>query len=396
MLAARPRLARNAAQPSLLLVALWALLCLTQPALSSPTAKDSDAADAFDPTALPDCSDTPISVSQLQLAAQADVVVTGITLAAGPGAGRCDPTTGNLNIALDNSTQPATNFIVLGIQCVHKGLLSCRNNAEDTKDCLILIAAPNSNESAPCSLAQGERYQVYLQKQTNGCDGYYLSMYERVYHSVRRPLGGTGCTFYPTYPLPSDLSTRLNQTCSQPKACDASVCDASVSKSPCVGDPAVTCLRKSCPGKYMYFNAIMPEDTCYEVYSYATSGIPTNCYGRRYINNRIRQLAGNVSDPVGADAYNASATAATANASVGSGKSPAPSPAAGTPARSTPSPQTKPPNAATAPTGARSTVPSEGKSPAPATSRSAPASSPPPASSSDTTLLGRLAQSIKG
>jgi hypothetical protein len=27
------------------------------------------------------------------------------------------------------------------------------------------------------------------------------------------------------------------------------------------------------------------------VYSYATSGLPTNCYGRRYINNRIRQLA---------------------------------------------------------------------------------------------------------
>ncbi len=29
---------------------------------------------------------------------------------------------------------------------------------------------------------QGERYQVYLQKQTNGCDGYYLTMYERVFH----------------------------------------------------------------------------------------------------------------------------------------------------------------------------------------------------------------------
>lgn len=43
-----------------------------------------------------------VGVSQLELAANADVVITGITLAAGPGAGMCDNKTGALNIALDN------------------------------------------------------------------------------------------------------------------------------------------------------------------------------------------------------------------------------------------------------------------------------------------------------
>ncbi len=44
-----------------------------------------------------------------------------------------------------------------------QGLLSCRANAEDTKDCLILVVAPAMKDAAPCSLAQGERYQLYLQ-----------------------------------------------------------------------------------------------------------------------------------------------------------------------------------------------------------------------------------------
>ncbi len=40
------------------------------------------------------------------------------------------------------------------------------------------------------------------------CAGYYLTMYEKVFHSVRRPLGGTGCSFYPTFPAPDDLQVR--------------------------------------------------------------------------------------------------------------------------------------------------------------------------------------------
>ncbi len=40
----------------------------------------------------------------------------------------------------------------------------------------------------------------------------------------------------------------------------------------------------------MYFNAIFPDETCYEMYSYVTSGLPVNCYGQRYINNRIREI----------------------------------------------------------------------------------------------------------
>lgn len=40
----------------------------------------------------------------------------------------------------------------------------------------------------------------------------------------------------------------------------------------------------------MYYNAIMPSETCYELYTYRTSGLPVNCYGQRYINNRIREI----------------------------------------------------------------------------------------------------------
>ncbi len=39
------------------------------------------------PLELPDCADLPITVGQRDLADQADIVLTGITLAAGPGAG---------------------------------------------------------------------------------------------------------------------------------------------------------------------------------------------------------------------------------------------------------------------------------------------------------------------
>ena len=42
----------------------------------------------------------------------------------------------------------------------------------------------------------------------------------------------------------------------------------------------------------MQFNAILPTETCYELYTYRTSGLPVNCYGRRYINNRIQELQG--------------------------------------------------------------------------------------------------------
>lgn len=158
-------------------------------------------------------------------------------------------------------------------------------------------------------------------------------------------------------------------------ACSVDSCSPYITRSPCANDTATSCALKTCPGKYMYFNAILPQvsnrvqracmhaaprmirawppvhaymcklrenppahaclvpmqhgrdgdgmpqqslgqslpcvgdsaplsqsllrmpacldlqETCYELYTYQTSGLPVNCYGQRYINNRIAQLA---------------------------------------------------------------------------------------------------------
>lgn len=90
------------------------------------------------------------------------------------------------------------------------------------------------------------------EKTVGGCGGYYLSMYERVYHSVRRPLGGTGCVFYPCYPPQDDLVQRLTTKCDQPlEKCEVDKCDPAVTRSPCANDTALACTAKRCPGKHM-------------------------------------------------------------------------------------------------------------------------------------------------
>lgn len=47
----------------------------------------------------------------------------------------------------------------------------------------------------------------------------------------------------------------------------------------------------ACHGREACRACLEPQETCYELYTYKTSGLPVNCYGQRYINNRIAQLA---------------------------------------------------------------------------------------------------------
>lgn len=238
-----------------------------------------------------ECADVAISATQLALATQADIVVTGVALAAGPGAGLCHEN-GTLTPRLDQAGEAAsgTSFILLGLQCVHKGMIQCRPNDEDAGDCLILVETPVLPDSQPCALTGGQRYMFFLQSQTAGCPGLYLAMYERAYHTIRRPLGGTGCSFYPAFPAADDLTAKVNGACPSPARCPVDRCSPTVTRSPCANDTAVVCELKECEGKFMYYNAIMPADTCYELYTYRTSGLPVNCYGRRYISNRIREI----------------------------------------------------------------------------------------------------------
>ncbi|PNH12296.1 hypothetical protein TSOC_000758 [Tetrabaena socialis] len=180
-------------------------------------------------------------------------------------------------------------------------------------------------DSEPCALTGGQRYMFFLQvgqrgdregaeaqhdirmnsnlaitrgaktimAQPGDCPGYYFAMFSRAYHTIRRPLGGTGCAFYPGFPVVEDMITRVNGQCSEEDRtvpCDVDRCDPLITKSPCANDTNCECDLKLCGGKYMYYNAILPSERCYELYTYKTSGLPVNCYGQRYINNRIREI----------------------------------------------------------------------------------------------------------
>lgn len=42
-------------------------------------------------------------------------------------------------------------------------------------------------------------------------------------------------------------------------ACSVDSCSPYITRSPCANDTATSCALKTCPGKYMYFNAILPQ-----------------------------------------------------------------------------------------------------------------------------------------
>ncbi|PNW85554.1 hypothetical protein CHLRE_03g192100v5 [Chlamydomonas reinhardtii] len=268
-----------------------------------------------------ECADVPVTSTQLELAGMAQVIVTGVVLAAGAGAGHCYPNgtlvpmpdDGSSSTGASSSSSTPTSYILLGLQCVHKGLVRCRQHEGDGGDCLILVEAPVLPDSQPCALTGAQRYMFFLQpadpasgdqqQQAAGssssssgsgpqqCPGLYYAQFQRAYHTIRRPLGGTGCAFYPAFPPPGDMVHQLGGVCQGSEArCTLDRCDPAVTRSPCANDTAAVCDLKTCAGKFMYFNAIFPDETCYEMYSYVTSGLPVNCYGQRYINNRIREI----------------------------------------------------------------------------------------------------------
>ncbi|GIL42610.1 hypothetical protein Vafri_556 [Volvox africanus] len=125
-----------------------------------------------------ECADVPISTSQLELANMAELIVTGVVLAAGAGSGVCHPN-GTLTPMPDDLSNSApggadppqspkrppsnSSFVLVGLQCTHKGLVRCRNNSDDLGDCLVLVEAPVLPDSAPCALTGGQRYMFFLQ-----------------------------------------------------------------------------------------------------------------------------------------------------------------------------------------------------------------------------------------
>lgn len=283
--------------------------------------------------AVSDCPDVSIKYSTKQLAERASVVATGVVIGAGPGTGACHlppvPPTADRRVVMtlepNITTASGKNFLVVVLQCIHKGLVRCRNNPADGRTCVVLVEAPALEDSTPCVLRPKQRLMFFLEPRravasalsggaaATTCAGHYTTTYKQIFHSVRRPLGGAGCTPYPCYLDPDDMTKRLSQECVGPlDSCDdvGDVCalqpeaastlplsnstssadDAAGALSPCAGDPTLMCAVKACPGKWMFHNAILPSGTCYPVYSYATSGFPTNCFGSRYLSYRLHQI----------------------------------------------------------------------------------------------------------
>ncbi|GFR40537.1 hypothetical protein Agub_g1110, partial [Astrephomene gubernaculifera] len=110
-----------------------------------------------------ECSDVPVSTSQLELAKRADIIVTGVVLAAGAGSGLCHDNGTLVPLPDSPSTKSSsgTSFVLVGLQCVHRGLVRCRTNTEDAGDCLLLLEAPVLADSVPCALTGGQRYMFF-------------------------------------------------------------------------------------------------------------------------------------------------------------------------------------------------------------------------------------------
>ncbi|KAG2482366.1 hypothetical protein HYH03_018686, partial [Edaphochlamys debaryana] len=127
-----------------------------------------------------ECCDIPVKTSQLELAGMAETIVTGVVLGAGAGRGQCYPN-GTLAPLPDEGGAggaSGTSFILLGLQCVHRGLVTCRSHSGDDGDCLILVEAPVLPDSQPCTLTGGQRYMLFLQEQQGPCGGYYYAMFQ--------------------------------------------------------------------------------------------------------------------------------------------------------------------------------------------------------------------------
>lgn len=144
-----------------------------------------------------DCAEpTRVNVSK-SLAESADIVVTGLVVAAGKGNIICAPNNSTLpslasyaaskNVSIDslsgpdllveykpaaaNSSQGGNDgaILLVAVQCVHKGALACRRNSLDAKSgissCLVAVKVPaqqmpskgDNKTLAPCSVTPGFR-----------------------------------------------------------------------------------------------------------------------------------------------------------------------------------------------------------------------------------------------
>lgn len=254
-----------------------------------------------------DCSNPTVADLDLLLPRNSPIIVSGTLVAAGAGGGECVVTNttngtviGDLKASLNSNA--STNVMLVAVTCVHKGVLTCRNNQNDDKTvgCAILVESIQSEET--CGLVQGGRYMFFISKEghmdkdtgkliakpAKGCPGYYYTAYKTITQSVRAPISTNAyCIPFPAFPDPEkDFKAAMTQ-CASPATCAGDPC----ANNPCANSTAVECIPKLCSGKTMFGTYRFGKETCTPTLLDKSTGLPTTACLGSWADPRARAMA---------------------------------------------------------------------------------------------------------
>lgn len=131
------------------------------------------------------------------------------------------------------------------------------------------------------------RYTLLLSSKAGAsCDGVYSLQHSRITDSVRTHVGMQTCAPYPAWPSQdtsvngTGLAGVLGRSCPGSTAPEVARCEGSnnpcIGKAACASDTAVTCVPKSCVGKYMVSTRLLSVDPCQPVFISDVSGLPVD------------------------------------------------------------------------------------------------------------------------
>lgn len=122
-------------------------------------------------------------------------------------------------------------------------------------------------------------------KPAAACDGSYNLARPKVTESVRPHLsmgGANVCPPYPAWPSQSTLSNgdglagMLSQKCPGVAAVNKVQCSAPCKNQTCAVNSGVTCVAKSCEGRFMISDTITPVEACASVFFSDVTGLPVH------------------------------------------------------------------------------------------------------------------------
>lgn len=138
--------------------------------------------------------------------------------------------------------------------------------------------------SGHCTAAACDRYMFMLSnKAAAACDGGYTLAHPKITDSVRPHLGIGGpdvCPPYPVWPSQSiatsgdGFANLLSQQCPGAANPKRAKCNDPCKDKACPASSRVSCIVKSCEGRYMLQDTITPVDTCAAVFISDITGLP--------------------------------------------------------------------------------------------------------------------------